>query len=133
MFIRISPCEDFKRMPLQNDTILSIEDGGRRHWRHHTVTTALLEVAKTNPTCPALRGPLSLVEGTYRELSYGDLILSAKLVSKEMVTLFGRGNVEALRGKAIAILLPRDVDYVGEHKKNCLFSRLSYYLSLYLT
>ncbi len=106
-------------MTAKSDNLMSIEDGGRHHWRHHTVTTALLEVAKAVPTSPALRGPFSLVEGTYREISYGDLVLSAKLVMKKMATFFGRGNIEALRGKAIAILLPRDVDYVGEHKKLC--------------
>ena len=93
---------------------LSFEDGGSMHWQHHTVTTAVLAHAKITPTAAALRGPISLLDGTYRELSYADLVSNAKVLINKMVSFLGGGDADALKGKAIAILLPRDVDYVGE-------------------
>jgi len=91
---------------------LSLELGDSRVWRVQTCVQAIISQARLNPSATALRGPKSIIDGTYRELSYIDLVQNAQNLMERMISYLANGKKDGLKGKAIAILLPRDVDFV---------------------
>jgi hypothetical protein len=93
---------------------LSTESGGNKVWHIKSCVQAILSQAHLHPNAIALRGPKSATDGTYRELSYVDLVLNAKYIAKKMISFLADGKKDGLKGKTIAILLPRDVDFVGK-------------------
>ena len=101
--------------PLANATAhLSLEIGNSFTSRTLTTVHALISQARHNPGATALRGPMSVIDGTYRELSYADLIQNAHTLMTRMIIDMTSGRIDGLKGKAILILLPRDVDFVGK-------------------
>ena len=99
-----------------NPDHLSHEIGDSRVWHVKTCVQAIISQARLYPSAIALRGPKSAIDGTFRELSYTDLIRNAHTLMKRMISFFVNGKTDRLKGKVIAILLPRDVDYVGENQ-----------------
>ena len=103
---------------------LSLEDGGSSTWNFDNCVTPILSQARLHGSKPALRGPKSLLDGTYKELSYTDLVLNAKTLADGMASFLCNEKDGSLRGHAVAILLPRGIDYVGK-----LFSLQLHFLS----
>ena len=101
---------------MENAAKLSLEVGKSSPWQTATCVHALLSQARRTPDATALRGPKSDIDGTYRELSYAELVWNAHELMKGMVFHLMKGKKDALKGKAIAIFLPRDVDFVGKFK-----------------
>jgi len=105
-----------KVMSAMNPDHLSQELGDSRVWHVRTCVQAIMSQARIYPSATALRGPKSTIDGTFRELSYTDLIRNAHTLMKRMTSFFVNGKTDGLKGKVIAILLPRDVDYVGKNQ-----------------
>ena len=94
--------------------LLSRESGDNRVWHFESCVQAILSQTRIHPDGIALRGPRCTIDGTYRELSYLDFVLNAKQLAKRMICFLADGKKDGLKGKTIAILLPRDVDFVGK-------------------
>jgi non-ribosomal peptide synthetase component F/carbonic anhydrase/acetyltransferase-like protein (isoleucine patch superfamily) len=99
------------------DRGLSIEVGERRNWaadgdpNFGTVAARVLDMAGRFPDRPAIRGPISDVTGTYEELSYYDLVQNAgKLATSIREACLSWGH--PMTDSFVAILLPRDIQYV---------------------
>jgi len=99
---------------MANTAQLSLEVGKSSTWRTPTCVHAFLSQARRTPDATALRGPKSNIDGTYRELSYAELVWNAHNLMKGMISHLMKGKKDGLKGKAVAILLPRDVDFVGK-------------------
>lgn len=114
--------------------LLSIEIGNsfpNLQLKNQTCVDLILKNAKSNPNAVALRGPQD-ADGTYRELTYSDMVYNAKKLSDIIQAHFYGKD---LRDKFIAILLPRDVDFVGkldtDHHFGMHITFLYFLLTLY--
>lgn len=112
---------------------LSRESGGSRVWHVKSCVQAILSQARLHPNAIALRGPKSAIDGTYRELSYVDFVLNAKYIAKKMICFLADGKKDGLKGKTVAILLPRDVDFVGKFCSINALAVLNEYEYIFLT
>ena len=99
---------------LDNTAFLSLELGKSSTARTLTCVHAFISQARHNPGANALCGPKSDIDGTYRELSYAELVQNAHILMNEMIFNLANGRIDGLKGKAVLILLPRDVDFVGK-------------------
>ena len=67
----------------------------------------VVSAARASPRKPAVRGPLRK-DGTYKQISYLELLLNAKLVCEKVTSVMHGNGVE----QCVAIMLPRDVPFV---------------------
>jgi non-ribosomal peptide synthetase component F/thioredoxin reductase/carbonic anhydrase/acetyltransferase-like protein (isoleucine patch superfamily) len=94
---------------------LCIEIGARTGVGGGTTVDRILAMATSHPDAPALRGPVSKIDGTVRELSYSDFVESAQTIATEIkraTELDGYTDKNCLRDKFIGVYLKRDIEYV---------------------
>jgi non-ribosomal peptide synthetase component F/thioredoxin reductase/carbonic anhydrase/acetyltransferase-like protein (isoleucine patch superfamily) len=94
---------------------LCIEIGARMGVGGGTAVDRILAMAASHPDAPAIRGPMSKIDGKFSELCYSDFVESAQRVATEIkrATGFdGSKDKYALRDKFIGVYLKRDIEYV---------------------
>jgi acyl-CoA synthetase (AMP-forming)/AMP-acid ligase II len=96
------------RLKSADNSGLCIEIGARMGVGGGTAVDRILAMAISYPDAPALRGPVSKIDGTFREMSYSDFVESAQRIKAEIK----RATKSYLRYKFIGVYLKRDIEYV---------------------
>jgi len=93
---------------------LCLEPGKHLDGVNGTIVERILQNAITKPFAPCLRGPVSKIDGTFKELCYYDFVENAKKIAANILQQLQitNGDTSTLRDRFIAIYLKRDMTYV---------------------